>query len=37
VRRDALELIGGEVPDRIPVAADRFREVFDLDGELATA
>ena len=37
VRGDALELIGSEVPDGIAVAADRFREVFDLDGKLAAA
>ena len=37
MRRDALELIGGEVPDRVAVAADRFRQVFDLDRKGAAA
>ncbi len=36
-RRDAFEFIRGQIPDRIAVAADRFRQVFDRDRKGAAA
>jgi hypothetical protein len=36
-RGEPLELIGGEVPDGIAIAADRFGKIFDFDRKLSTA
>ena len=36
-RRDPFQFIRGEIPNGITVAADRFREVFNVDGKGAAA